>query len=128
MPAPGQLPGVYNIVAEGEYDLFDHRVPVEEYAEMLREDEVPEELCVVGLGDLFEDGDSVDELSRLLDREANRLEGSRPLPTIQFAVEGPFQRRSNDFELQVGDDLYRLSRVFGSQIERRDSGWLTTPF
>jgi hypothetical protein len=128
MPDPGQLPGEYNIVVEDEYDLFDHRVPIKEFEEMLREDDVPDEVCVVGLGAVFEDEEAVNELSRLMDRSANSLETRQPLPTIQFAVEGSFQRRQRDYELQTEQDLFRLSRIFGPQIKRRSSGWLTSPF
>jgi len=128
MPDPGKLPGVYNLVVADEYDLFDHQVPIAGFESMLRNNNVPDELCVVGLADVFEDDDAVQELSRLLDRYANALETRQPLPTVQFAVEGSFQRRQRDFELQAGGDLHRLSRVFGSQIQRRKSGWLTTPF
>ena len=124
----GKLPGEYNIVIKGDYDLFDHQVPVEEFEEMLRENDVPDELCVVGIGDVFEDDDAVNELSALMDRCGNALENRNPLPTIQFAVDGSFQRRQRDFELQTGSNLHRLSRVFGPQIDRRSSGWLTAPF
>ncbi|MFW5900348.1 MAG: hypothetical protein ACOCTH_01060 [Halodesulfurarchaeum sp.] len=124
----GKLPGEYNIVVADEYDLFDHRVPVEEFEEMLRENDVPDEICVVGLDDLFGDDDAVNELSTLMDRRANALENRSQLPTIQFAVEGSFQRRKRDFELQTGGDLYRLSRVFGGRITRRNGDWLTAPF
>lgn len=128
MPKAGQLPGVYNIVQKGEYDVFDYTVPVSEFEKMLREGDVPDELCVVGLEGLFDDDEAVKSLARLMDREANALEARSQLPTIQFAVEGAFQRRKNDFELQTDSDLYRLSRVFGSQLKRRDSGWITAPF
>jgi hypothetical protein len=128
MPDPGQLPGEYNIVVKSEYDLFDHRVPIEEFKEILQADDVPDELCVVGLGEVFEDEDEIRELSKLMDRQANSLETRQSLPTIQFAVEGSFQRRQRDFELQMGGNLYRLSRIFGPQIQRRGSGWLTSPF
>lgn len=128
MPESGKLPGRYNIVVAGEYDLFDHRVPVAEFHEMLQEDDVPDEVCVVGLDDLFDDDDAVSQLSRVMSRHADSLESQNPLPTIQFAVEGSFQRRERDYELHSGDSLYRLSRIFGSQINRREHGWLTTPF
>ena len=128
MPEPGQLPGEYNIVVEGEYDLFDHRVPIEEFKEMLQENDVSDELCVVGLDEVFEDEDEVRELSKLMDRRANSLETRQSLPTVQFAIEGSFQRRQRDFELQSGGKLYRLSRIFGPQIQRRNSDWLTAPF
>jgi len=124
----GKLPGEYNIVVKEEYDLFDHQVPVEEFEEMLRENDVPDEVCVVGLDTVFEDEDATNKLSALMDRSANTLENRSSLPTIQFAVEGSFQRRQRDFELQTDDDLYRLSRIFGPQIDRRSGGWLTAPF
>ena len=128
MPEPGKLPGRYNVVVADEYELFDYRVPVDEFMEMLREADVPEEVCVVGLDEVFDDDETVDELSRLMDRQANDLESRNPLPTIQFATEGSFQRRQRDFELQTGGDLHRLSRIFGAQIERNSRGWLTAPF
>lgn len=124
----GKLSGEYNIVVKGEYDLFDHQVPLKEFEEMLREDEIPDEICIVGLEDVFGDDDAVNELARQIDQAANTLENRHQLPTIQFAVEGSFQRRQRDFELQTDDDLYRLSRIFGSQIDRRGNGWLTAPF
>lgn len=124
----GKLPGEYNIVVKEEYDLFDHQVPIEEFEEMLRENDVPDEVCVVGLDTVFEDDDATNKLSSLMDRSANTLENRSSLPTIQFAVEGSFQRRQRDFELQTDGDLYRLSRIFGPQIDRRSGGWLTAPF
>jgi hypothetical protein len=124
----GKLPGEYNIVVKEEYDLFDHQVPIEEFEEMLRENDVPDQVCVVGLDTVFEDDDATNKLSALMDRSANTLENRSSLPTIQFAVEGSFQRRQRDFELQTDDDLYRLSRIFGPQIDRRSGGWLTAPF
>jgi len=124
----GKLPGEYNIVVKEEYDLFDHQVPIEEFEEMLRENDVPDEVCVVGLDTVFEDDDATNKLSALMDRSANTLENRSSLPTIQFAVEGSFQRRQRDFELQTDGDLYRLSRIFGPQINRRSGGWLTAPF
>ena len=127
MVEPGRLAGVYNLVVTDEYDLFDHRVPVGTFASMLEDGEVPEEVCVVGLSDAYE-ADDVSELRRLMDEAADGLESRSPLPTIQFAVDGSFQRLSRDFELQTDDDLYRLSRAFGPQIKRRDVDWLTAPF
>jgi hypothetical protein len=128
MVDPGELAGRYNLVVADSYDLFDHRVPVSEFKSMLRDRDVPQEVCVVGLAETFEDDGEVKELRRLMDDAADGLEGQSSLPTIQFAVEGSFQRRSRDFELQTEDDLYRLSRVFGPQIKRRNSNWLTAPF
>lgn len=129
MPEPGKLPGRYNIVVADEYELFDHRLPVVEYIELLADgDDVPDEVCVVGLDKAFEDDDTVRALSRAMDQRANSLESRNPLPTIQFAVDGSFQRLKRDFELKSEDELYRLSRVFGAQIERQRRGWLLAPF
>ena len=128
MPDPGKLAGVYNIVVKEEYDLFDHRVPVDEFKRRLQEDDIPDELCVIGIEVVFEDEASVRELSRLMDRSANTLENQQPLPTVQFALGESFQRRQGDFEVQSDGELYRLSPLFGPQLERRRSGWLTTPF
>lgn len=127
MVEPGRLAGVYNLVVADAYDLFDHRVPVQTFASMLEDGDVPDEVCVVGLADTYE-ADDVRELRRLMDEAADGLESRSPLPTIQFAVDGSFQRLSNDFELQTDDDLYRLSRAFGPQIKRRNVDWLTAPF
>jgi hypothetical protein len=126
MVDPGQMAGVYNLVVADEYDLFEHQVPVDTFESMLRDDEVPDEVCVVGLADVYE-SDDVNELRRLMDKNADGLESRSPLPAVQFAVDGSFQRLSRDFELQTDDDLYRLSRVFGPQIERRNVDWLTAP-
>ncbi|GAB3686537.1 hypothetical protein GCM10028857_18740 [Salinarchaeum chitinilyticum] len=128
MVEKGKLPGKYNIVLEDAIDLFDHRVPVEEFEERLEENDIPDELCVVGLSDVFGDDEAVSDLRSSMDRRANSLENRSNLPTIQFAVEGSFQRRQRDYELQVGDELYRLSRIFGPQIDRESSDWLTAPF
>lgn len=127
MVNPGQLAGVYNLVVADACDLFDHQVPIETFTSMLEQNEVPDELCVVGLADTYK-RDNSQELRRLIDEAADGLEARNPLPTIQFAVDGSFQRLSRDFELQTDDDLYRLSRVFGPQINRRNVDWLTTPF
>jgi hypothetical protein len=127
MVESGRLAGVYNVVVADEYDLFDHRVPVETFASMLEGNEVPGEICVIGLAGAYGD-DDVSELRRLMDEAADGLESRNPLPTIQFAIDGSFQRLSRDFELRTDDELYRLSRVFGPLIKRRDVAWLTAPF
>lgn len=128
MVETGQLAGVYNLVVADAYDLFDHRVPVSEFESMLRNRDIPEEICVVGLAETYEDDDRIRDLRRLMDDAADTLESQSPLPTIQFSVDGSFQRRERDFELQTDEELYRLSQVFGPQIERRSSDWLTAPF
>lgn len=129
MAGPGQIPGRYNIVVKGEYDTFDHQVPVSGFIEQLQDDNVPDEVCVVGLGKAFSDGELAEVLAREMDNRANDLENRHPLPTIQFAVEGTFHRRRKTFDLRIGDQLYPLQEVFGSQIEREgESNWLVAPF
>lgn len=127
MAGPGQIPGRYNIVVEGEYDTFDHQMPVKEFLRRLENDDVPDEVSVVGLGDALEDGDLADELARAMDRRANDLEYQSP--TIQFVVEGTFHRRGKTYDLRHGDELHPLQEVFGPQLDRKGQGdWLVAPF
>lgn len=127
MAGPGQIPGRYNIIVEGEYDVFDHQMPVEELIKHLKDDDVPDKVSVVGLGDAFEDGDVADELARAMDRRANDLEYQSP--TVQFVVEGTFHRSGKTYDLRYNDALYPLQYVFGPQLERKEEGdWLVAPF
>lgn len=127
MAGPGQIPGRYNIVIDEEYPTFDHRVPVDDFIQYLKEDAVPEKVSVVGLGEAFQDGDKADELAQEMDRRANDLEYQGP--TVQFIVKGSFHRSGKNYDLRFGDELYPLQSVFGPQIEREgDGGWLVAPF
>jgi hypothetical protein len=127
MAGPGQIPGRYNVVVEGEYDVFDHQMPVEEFVKRLKDDGVPDAVTVVGLGDAFEDGELADELSFEMDRRANDLEYQSP--TVQFVVEGSFHRKGKTYDLRYNDELYSLQNVFGPQLERKEQGdWLVAPF
>ena len=127
MAGPGRIPGRYSIVVEGEYEAFDHQIPVEEFLRRLENDDVPDEVSVVGLGKAFEDSDQADELARAMDRRANDLEYQSP--TVQFVVEGSFHRRGKTYDLRYGDELYPLQEIFGPQLEREgEGGWLVAPF
>lgn len=127
MAGPGQIPGRYNVVVEGKYEPFDHRMPIEEFIQRLETDDVPDEVSVVGLGEALEDGDRAAELAQALDRRANDLEYQNP--TVQFIVEGSFHRRGKTYDLRYGDELYPLQEVFGPQLERKGGGdWLVVPF
>lgn len=127
MPSPGQIPGRYNIVVEGEYETFDHQIPVEEFVQQLENDAVPDKVSVVGLGDAFENGKLADELAREMDQRANDLEYQSP--TVQFVVSGSFHRQGKVYDLRHNDELYSLRDVFGSQLERKgQSDWLVSPF
>lgn len=129
MAGPGRIPGRYNLVVKSEYETFDHQLPVEEFLTRLRDNDVPETVCVVGLGKAFEDSDLAQELAREIDQRANDLETQHPLPTIQFAVEGTFHRSGKTYDLRYGDALYPLQDVFGSQMDRKEGGnWLVIPF
>lgn len=127
MAGPGQIPGRYNLIIEGEYEVFDHQMPVKEFVQRLKDDDVPDEVSVVGLGKAFMDGDLADELARAMDRRANDLEYQSP--TVQFVVEGSFHRRGKTYDLRDNDELHSLQQVFGPQIERKEKGdWLVAPF
>lgn len=127
MAAAGQIPGRYNLIEEGCYDPFDHQMPIEDFIERLVNDDVPDKVSVIGLGEAFEDGDLATKLSQEMDKRANDLEYQTP--TVQFVVLGSFHRRGKTFDLRYNDELYPLQDVFGSQIERKGEGdWLVTPF
>lgn len=127
MAGPGRIPGRYNIVVEGEYERFEHQMPVEEFIQRLENDEVPDEVSVVGLGDAFKDGELVTELANAMDRRANDLEFQSP--TIQFVIEGSFHRSGKTFDLRYEEELFSLQEVFGPQFDRKGDGdWLVAPF
>jgi hypothetical protein len=127
MAGPGQIPGRYNIIVEGEYDAFDHQMPIKEFVKRLKDDDVPDEVRVVGLDEALLDDDLADELASEMDRRANDLEYQSP--TVQFVVEGSFHRRGKTYDLRYNGELHSLQQVFGPQIERKGGGdWLVAPF
>jgi len=127
MAGPGRIPGRYNIVVEGEYETFDHQIPIKDFIQRLKNDAIPDEVSVVGLGDAYEDGDLADELAYEMDQRANDLEYQSP--TVQFVVSGSFHRQGKVYDLRYNDELYPLRDVFGSQIKRQEQGdWLVSPF
>ena len=127
MAGPGRIPGQYNIIVAGEYDAFDHQMPVEEFLQRLKNDDVPDEVSVVGLEEAFDDEELINELAREMDQRADDLEYQSP--TIQIVVKGSFHRRGKTFDLRHDDYLYSLQEIFGPQLERREQGdWITSPF
>lgn len=127
MAGPGQIPGRYNLIIEREYETFDYQMPVKEFVQNLVEDSVPDKVSVVGLGEAYQDGDTVRELSDGMDNRANDLEYQSP--TVQFVVEGSFHRKGKTYDLRYEDELYSLQDVFGPQLERKEQGnWLVAPF
>lgn len=127
MAAPGQIPGRYNLVIKGTYDTFDHRMPVKEFINRLQNDDVPDEVAIIGLEEALSDDELRTNLKKAMDRRANDLEYQNP--TVQFVVEGSFHRQGKTYDLRYDDQLHSLQDVFGPQIERKeDGGWLVTPF
>ena len=127
MAGPGRIPGRYNIIVAGEHETFDHQMPIEEFLQRLKNDDVPAEVSVVGLEEIFDDEELVNELAREMDQRADDLEYQSP--TIQFVVEGSFHRRGKTYDLRYDDELYSLQEIFGPQLERRKDGdWITSPF
>ena len=127
MARSGQIPGRYNIIVEEEYDVFDHQMPVEEFVKRLDDDDVPDTVSVVGLGDAFTNSNVAAELARAMDRRANDLEYQSP--TIQFVVKGSFHRNGKTYDLRYNDAIHSLQQVFGPQLERKGEGdWLVAPF
>ncbi len=127
MAGPGRIPGRYNLITESAYDAFDHQMPVDKFISRLKNNDVPDKVSVIGLGEAFEDGDLATELAREMDRRANDLEYQSP--TVQFVVEGSFHRRGKTYDLRHNDELYALQDVFGPQLDRKEQGeWLIVPF
>ncbi|ELY46662.1 hypothetical protein [Natronorubrum sulfidifaciens] len=127
MAGPGRIPGRYNLIIEGAYDTFDHRMPIEEFINRLQNDDVPDEVSVIGLEEALSDIEHRADLRGAMDQRANDLEYQNP--TVQFVVEGSFHRQGKTYDLRYDDQLHSLQDVFGPQLERKEDGnWLVTPF
>jgi hypothetical protein len=127
MAGPGQIPGRYNLIVEGSYESFDHQMPIEDFLDRLLNDDVPDEVSVIGLGAAFKDGELADELAKEMDKRANDLEYQSP--TVQFIVQRSFHRRGKTFDLRYDNNFYPLQEIFGPQLERKGDGdWLVAPF
>ena len=127
MAGPGRIPGQYNIIVAGEYDAFDHQMPIDEFLQRLKNDDVPDEVSVVGLEKMLDDQEFTNELAWEMDQRADDLEYQSP--TIQIVVEGSFHRQGKTYDLRYDDNLYSLQDIFGPQLERRGNGnWITSPF
>lgn len=120
--------GMYNVVVSDERESADHRVPVEEFLAKLEDRDLPDEICVVGLEEVFDDDDLRDRLVAAMRREMDYLNTRRPLPAIQFVVDGEVQGAGDSFDVAVDGEFRSLEPIFGRQIKKRDSGWLVAPF
>jgi hypothetical protein len=111
----------------GEYETFDHQIPVSEFLQRLKNDDVPDEVSVVGLEKMLDDEEFINELAQEMDQRADDLEYQSP--TVQIVVEGSFHRRGKTYDLRYDGELYSLQDIFGPQLERREQGdWITSPF
>ena len=120
--------GMYNIIVGGERKSADYRVPVKEFITKLENRDLPEEICVVGIEDvLTENEDLRDRLVSTMRQEMDYLNSQRPLPVIQFVVNGDLQGAGDSFDVEVDGEYYSLQPVFGRQIKKRDTGWLVAP-
>lgn len=125
MTGPGRIPGQYNLIVKGEYDQFDLQLPVPEFTTRLENDDVPDRVTVVGLGDAFADGDEIEQLQAAMQQRMTDLEYQSP--KIQFVVAETFHRRGNSFDLRHNGELYELQDVFGPQLRREEPNWLVAP-
>jgi hypothetical protein len=124
------LAGMYNILVEEEFDIADHRVPIEKFIQMLEEGDLSDELAVSGLDDALADEDQelLSEMQEAMRRRRDWLDSRPSLPTIQFVVDGELQDTGESFELLTDGEFYSLKPVFGRSISEREPGWLVTSY
>ena len=122
------LAGMYNIMKEGEYETADYQIPLDEFIKKLRERDLPEQVCVVGLEEALRDEEVRQELKDVMRDSVDHLNSGRPLPLIQFVVDGEFHKRTDTFDVQVDDEMHSLRPLFGKGVKKRESNWLVTSF
>lgn len=121
--------GMYNIVDRRRRETADYQVPIEEFVTKLGSRSLPSEICVVGLADVLSENEELrDSLISTMRQGMDYLNSQRPLPTIQFAVDGEFQSVGDSFDVEIDGEFFALQPVFGRQIKRREPGWLVTSF
>lgn len=121
--------GMYNIIVSSKRESADYRVPVEEFVMKLENRDLPDEICVAGLGEaLTENVELRDRLVSTMRQEMDYLNSQRPLPAIQFVVDGELQGAGDSFDVEIDGEFHSLQPIFGRQIKKRDSGWLVAPF
>jgi len=120
--------GMYNIIVSGEREPAEYRVPVEEFVTKLENRDLPNEICVAGLEDVLTENEELrNRLVSTMRQEMDYLNSQRPLPAIQFVVDGDLQGAGDLYEVDIDGEFYSLQPVFGRQIKKRDSGWLVAP-
>jgi hypothetical protein len=120
--------GMYNIIVSSERESAEYRVPVEEFVTKLENRDLPNEICVAGLEDVLTENEELrNRLVSTMRQEMDYLNSQRPLPAIQFVVDGDLQGAGDSYEVDIDGEFYSLQPVFGRQIKKRDSGWLVAP-
>ncbi len=120
--------GMYNIIVSSERESAEYRVPVEEFVTKLENRDLPNEICVAGLEDVLTENEELrNRLVSTMRQEMDYLNSQRPLPAIQFVVDGDLQGAGDLYEVDIDGEFYSLQPVFGRQIKKRDSGWLVAP-
>lgn len=121
--------GMYNIVDRRRWETADYQVPIEEFVTKLGNRNLPSEICIVGLSEVLTRDEALrDSLISTMRQEMDYLNSHRPLPTIQFALDGEFQSVGDSFDVEIDGEFYALRPVFGRKIKQRDTGWLVTSF
>lgn len=120
--------GMYNIIVSSERESAEYRVPVEEFVTKLENRDLPNEICVAGLEDVLTENEELrNRLVSTMRQKMDYLNSQRPLPAIQFVVDGALQGAGDSYEVDIDGEFYSLQPVFGRQIKKRDSGWLVAP-
>lgn len=120
--------GVYNVV-HTDRSCAAHRVPVSEFCDRLEARDLPDELCVVEIASVVTaDDDRADRLATAMREAVDYLNGRRPLPAIQFVVDGKLRVSGGTLEVVVEDETRSLERFFGREPTRRGEGWYVVPF
>lgn len=120
--------GMYNIIVSSDRESAEYRVPVEEFVTKLENRDLPDEICVAGLEEVLTGNEDLrNRLVSTMRQEMDYLNSQRPLPAIQFVVDGDIQGAGDSYEVEIDGEFHPLQPVFGRQIKKRDSGWLVAP-
>lgn len=122
------LAGMYNIMAADEYETADHHLPISDFIDRLREHDLPDAVSVVRFEEALTDDMTQDELISVMRDNLNYLNSQRPLPLIQFIVDGEFHERADTFDVEYEGEFYSLRPIFGKNIKKREENWLVSSF
>ena len=123
------IAGMYNIIVMGERETADYRVPVEEFVTKVENRNLPDEICVVGIETVLTENETLrNQLVSTMRQEMDYLNSQRPLPAIQFVVDGQVQGAGDSFDVEVDGEFHSLQPIFGRQMKQREPGWIVVPF